>query len=295
MPLPPIYVTDIESGLSVVRPGITYFVPTQNYSAIYLPESAPIRVLTENKEEFDVETGGMIAFPMGMGHQIFLGKTPTGTAERLQPPFGREELKIIKPDEAVLFCSRVPTSANPLPDIIPSVLCFSARKMRQESRLDLMFRLIRNNTLRPSDERFHITARLAEIVAIILVEYVLRNFKEEGIDVINGAATPSLRRVLNAIHERPEHSWTLAELADEAAMSRSVFAEKFKDVIGQPAMKYLTRVRMSRAMRLLRSGELPVAEIAYRTGYKSDSAFNKAFEALFGLTPAKYRKKHLCT
>ncbi len=87
------------------------------------------------------------------------------------------------------------------------------------------------------------------------------------------------------IHAEPARDWTVASLADEVAMSRSAFAARFTDLVGEPAMQYVTRWRMHVALDLLQRGELPVAETAARVGYDSEAAFSRAFKRTMGVTP----------
>jgi AraC-like DNA-binding protein len=82
----------------------------------------------------------------------------------------------------------------------------------------------------------------------------------------------------------------VASLAEQVGMSRSAFADKFADVVGESPMEYVTRWRLQKAASLLRAGELALAEVAARVGYQSDAAFNKAFKRLMGVTPGAYRR-----
>jgi len=86
------------------------------------------------------------------------------------------------------------------------------------------------------------------------------------------------------MHRAPEEPWTVATLAREAGMSRSAFAASFKSVVGESALRYLTRWRMELARSLL-DGDLSVSEVAERVGYASDAAFCRAFKRELGTTP----------
>jgi len=92
-------------------------------------------------------------------------------------------------------------------------------------------------------------------------------------------------KALRAIHEEPEHAWTLDNLAQCAAMSRSAFAEHFTKLVGDSPLRYLTRWRLSLAEEMLRSGSVSVAEAAHRVGYRSEAGFSRAFKAHHGYTP----------
>lgn len=101
-------------------------------------------------------------------------------------------------------------------------------------------------------------------------------------------ADPALAPAMAAIHTEPAHPWTVATLAARAAMSRTSFALRFRRVVGQGPMTYLTRWRMLRAAdRLRRTGD-PVARIAAEAGYASESAFAQAFRREMGRSPRLY-------
>ena len=98
-----------------------------------------------------------------------------------------------------------------------------------------------------------------------------------------------LGRALTAMHERPQHCFTLAELAELAGMSRSVFAARFAHAVGQSPIEVLKALRLTRAAELLTRTDLPVKGIAARVGYASRSSFTRAFCARHGLPPADFR------
>ena len=104
---------------------------------------------------------------------------------------------------------------------------------------------------------------------------------------LTGLADPRLRPALDVMHARPGDRWTLASLAAAAGMSRSSFAGRFKDRLGEPALAYLTRWRMLVAAdRLSRGGT--IATIAPALGYDSESAFGTAFKRVTGTSPRRY-------
>lgn len=100
---------------------------------------------------------------------------------------------------------------------------------------------------------------------------------------------PSLSRVLSQILEHPDRPYSLETLSDIAAMSRSVFAERFQGCFRRTPMEYLRDVRLRRAAQLLQRGELSVSEVAARVGFSSRSHFSRIFSERFGCSPVKYR------
>ena len=95
---------------------------------------------------------------------------------------------------------------------------------------------------------------------------------------------------LSALHGRVAHPWTTEQLADEALMSRSAFAERFARTLGVPPMTYLTRWRMLVAAQRLRESRASIGQIAADVGYESESTFTRAYTREMGITPGAYRR-----
>jgi len=99
-----------------------------------------------------------------------------------------------------------------------------------------------------------------------------------------------LGRAMEAMRERPEHAFTLPELAELAGMSRTVFAARFTDALAQPPIDFLKTVRLTRAAQLLTRTDLPIKTVAAQVGYSSRSSFTRAFVASHGAAPAAFRE-----
>lgn len=106
-----------------------------------------------------------------------------------------------------------------------------------------------------------------------------------------GARDPQVGAALALLHGAPERPWTIAALASRVGVSRSVLAERFRTLLGQPPMTYLARWRLSLGARMLGSTAYGVARIAGEVGYESEPAFNRAFKREFGSPPARYRQQ----
>ena len=101
---------------------------------------------------------------------------------------------------------------------------------------------------------------------------------------------PQLGGAIAAMHGEPGRAWTLEPLARSVGMSRTVFALRFKEVVGETATEYLTRWRMLLAAERLSSANEPIATIASSLGYESESAFGKAFRRVVGCSPGRFAR-----
>ena len=93
------------------------------------------------------------------------------------------------------------------------------------------------------------------------------------------------------MHRNPAQPWTIASLAKEAGVSRSVLAERFRHYLNEPPMAYLTRWRLQLGAQMLASTSYSVAQIASEVGYESEPAFNRAFKREFTDPPARFRSQ----
>ena len=133
--------------------------------------------------------------------------------------------------------------------------------------------------------------RLAEVLFI----QAIRAHVVSGADCRNhgwlrAIFDPQIGAALKAIHENVNHPWTVESLAEAARMSRSAFALRFKELLGQAPLEYTTEWRMQKAVQLLQQRDKKLFEIAKSVGYDSDAAFSKAFKRVLGSTPGGYRR-----
>lgn len=103
---------------------------------------------------------------------------------------------------------------------------------------------------------------------------------------------PGLGATMSAIHSRPDHDWSVHELAELAGLSRAAFAARFLETVGLPPFHYLRDVRMRLACRLLCESEKGIKEIATRVGYATEASFSKAFTRWCGHAPGEYRRSN---
>lgn len=161
--------------------------------------------------------------------------------------------------------------------------------VRGERRLATLVQLVGEESREQRPARDVILARLLEV---LLIE-ALRSSAGTGASpgLLRGLADGRLAAAIRQMHESPTRSWTVAQLAREAALSRSAFFERFSRAVGIPPMEYLLGWRMALAKKLLREQEVGVAEVAERVGYSSASTFSVAFTRHVGLPPTQYARE----
>ncbi|WP_230206372.1 helix-turn-helix transcriptional regulator [Microbacterium gorillae] len=133
-------------------------------------------------------------------------------------------------------------------------------------------------------------------IATTIVAAAMRAWTERGCTTeswLISTEDPHVGRVIDAIHDEPGRAWTVGSLATIAAMSRTVFAERFRDLVGQSPATYLANVRMDAAMTHLERDGQTVSQTAHLLGYASEDGFSRAFRRHTGLTPAAWRRNQL--
>ena len=101
---------------------------------------------------------------------------------------------------------------------------------------------------------------------------------------------PHIEKALHAMRNRFSDRWTLKALASQAGLSRTAFITRFRNAVGQPPMRHLSKVRLGNAAGYLATDDRSLYEIALLTAYESDAALSKAFRREFGISPGAYRK-----
>jgi len=134
-----------------------------------------------------------------------------------------------------------------------------------------------------------VLTRLSEALFVETLRRYMAELPPEQTGWLAGARDPGVGVALAHMHRAPQDPWTVASLAQQAGVSRSVLAERFRHYMGEPPMTYLSRWRLRLGARMLNSTSHSVARIAGDVGYESEPAFNRAFKREFGAPPARYR------
>jgi AraC-like DNA-binding protein len=143
-------------------------------------------------------------------------------------------------------------------------------------------------SMRPG--RTALLAKLAEALFIETLRQYMADLPPERTGWLAAARDPAVGRALAAIHREPGKAWTVAGLAKQAGVSRTVFAARFNQMLDEAPVAYVTRWRIQLGARLLETTDDSVLQIALKVGYESEAAFNRAFKREFDLPPARYRR-----
>jgi len=134
-----------------------------------------------------------------------------------------------------------------------------------------------------------VLAKLSEVLFVETLRAYITHLPPEQTGWLAGARDAEVGKTLALMHRNPAHPWTIATLAGQAGVSRSVLAERFRHYLGEPPMAYLTRWRLQLGAQMLASTSYSVAQIALEVGYESEAAFNRAFKREFTIPPARFR------
>jgi AraC-like DNA-binding protein len=136
-----------------------------------------------------------------------------------------------------------------------------------------------------------VLTKLSEVLFVETLRRYITHLPQEQTGWLAGARDPEVGKALALLHRKPAHPWTIATLANEVGISRSVLAERFRRYLSETPIAYLTHWRLQLGAQMLKSTSSGVAEIAAEVGYESEPSFNRAFKREFGLPPARFRSQ----
>jgi len=181
-------------------------------------------------------------------------------------------------------------AAHHLVALLPRVIHVEASSSPRKEWIGSTLRLMAEEAkeLRPGGEA--VVTRLSDILVIQAIRGWIEDDPKAQAGWLGALSDPQIGRALLLIHREPSRSWTVASLASEAAMSRSAFAARFAELVGEPVMRYVARFRMYVARTWLEDEGARVGELAARLGYRSEAAFSRAFKRFVGVSPGSVRR-----
>lgn len=274
-------------------------------------EGLSFHVLTSGRCWLDVdgigprqlEPGDLVLLPHGEGHRLC--REPGGRTipisdvrqDRVSERYG-----ILRHggggSRADLVCGAVRfdhPAAHHVVRLLPKVIHIDSGWSSQTGMADWMRSTLQllaaeARELRPGGET--IITRLADVLVVQAIRTWMERDPTAQTGWLAALHEPRIGRALTLIHREPARAWSLESLASEVGMSRSGFAARFTELVGEPAMHYVTRWRMLVALTWLSEGDESLSEMAGRLGYQSDAAFSRAFRRIIGTSPGAARRGH---
>lgn len=272
--------------------------PLEGHMMFHIVTAGRCWLEAEGTEPLRLERGSLALVPHGLGHRL-VDERGGESVDFFDLPIERISERYEQlhygggGEECRLICVVVRfdhAAADRLIEALPPVLHLDAWDGGDDRWLSDTLRFIAREaeSLRPGGET--VITRLADILVIQMIRHWIETESDVEIGWLAALRDARLGRAIAAIHREPGKSWTLESLARTAAMSRSSFAARFTEVVGEPAMRYLTRWRLQLARAGLRECDDPLGVVAERFGYRSEAAFCRAFKREFGVSPGSDRR-----
>lgn len=282
-------VTTIDRRLrSHVLPGIEHLVP---YHVVLEGECVGH---VQGQPPVHLRPGDVIMFPQGDPHimgSILHQRIGSPTIAPLPPRF--PERGVVVGDapmpETRFLCGFLGFDLRPFNPLLASLPRHIHVRQMPAGWIESLKHQLADSTGTPRPGAESVLTRLVELMFIEVVRRHLDALPADDTGWLAGVRDPMVGRALALIHERPEHPWTLIDLARAVASSRTRLSERFGELVGRPPMQYLAAWRMQVAAQRLRQGGTKVAALAREVGYESVAAFSRAFKKATGAAPAEWR------
>lgn len=247
-----------------------------------------------------LETGDLVLIPNGAEHVLAdTPDTPCRTVDEVvrQAGFtGRGALTIAGDDSGSptrMVCGHFAFDEafdHPLVQQLPDAMLIRWDDYARDSPLEQAFQFIVREVQAGRPGNAAVVNRLSEVLFVQAIRWWIEHQPAER-GMLAALTEPGLASALGAIHAEPTARWTVEELGQRAAMGRTAFAGRFRDVIGMTPMEYVTLWRMQRAKRLLTESRLSLEQVASRAGYDSAASFSRVFTRETGVRPGAYRRQ----
>lgn len=283
----------------VTAPWALALPPVQGCLSFHVVVSGRCQLEVEGLAPQPLLPGELALVPHGEGHRLASAPgVPAPRLDELKHEHVSERYAVLRHggggEHTSLICGAVrfenPTAHNLirlLPKIIHVPSMHSPQADWMQSTLRLMAAEARE--LRPGGEA--VITRLADILVIQAIRSWIETDPAAQSGWLGALQDKQIGRAIAHIHREPATPWTVASLAAEASMSRSAFAARFTELVGEPAMQYVARWRMQLAHIALQEGNEGLSELAFRLGYQSEAAFSRAFKRYLGVSPGAVRRR----
>jgi AraC-like DNA-binding protein len=275
-----------------------FFVTPRHVIASHFVVQGHMLLRVADAEPIEVRAGELSLLPHNDAHlfgsDLSAEMIQAHTVLQPAPPGGIARIRHGGSGEAThLLCGFLGSSISfsPLLSALPAVLKLDVRSTASGSWIESSFRFAASEIAAGRMGSATVIARLSELLFVEAVSKYVEALPQDRRGWLAGLRDPQVARALSLLHARAAEPWTAETLAIAVGMSRSVFAERFTSLVGQPPIQYLTLWRMHLAAQRLREGHERIAQIASAVGYESEAAFSRAFKRQFGTSPVSWRRQ----
>jgi AraC-like DNA-binding protein len=181
-------------------------------------------------------------------------------------------------------------SLKPITQLLPSFILIKADQAHTLALHNTM-QALASEMAEQSPGSEVVSTRLAEVLIIQILRAHIASGSERDKGWLGAIFDPQIGTALSAVHNCVDSPWTVESIATAAGMSRSAFAARFKELLGQTPLEYVTEWRMQKAIQLLEQRDKKLIDVARSVGYESDAAFSKAFKRVVGANPGEFLKR----
>jgi AraC-like DNA-binding protein len=257
------------------------------------------RARVEGGPEVELTPGDIVMFPHGDPHTLSAGpgtnpvenvallqRIATGDLSPMQAGGGGAITRFV-----CGYLTLDPLLCRPILESLPPILKVNVRTDRAGQWLEQSIMHLLEEAVSDRAGSDAMLAKLSEALFVDTVRRHVAGLPDQTTGWLAGARDPVVGKSLALLHKRPEHPWTIAELATAVGVSRSALVSRFTRYLLDPPMAYLTGWRLRLAAQALSASSKGVADVAAAVGYESEAAFNRAFKREFGVPPARYRRE----
>jgi AraC-like DNA-binding protein/mannose-6-phosphate isomerase-like protein (cupin superfamily) len=252
----------------------------------------------ETGEQIALSCGDLVVLPAGTGHVVRdPPSSPVRHLDRILAEYPRDDdgQLVYGGDGRVtrLVCGGfilADSLPSPLLGLLPRTLRLDASATGVNRWLEPVFEFVRDEVEGGRPGAGAVLAKLADVFLTQVLRTYLLAAEAAGILRTESFADPAIAQAVELLHSHPERSWTLAWLAGEVGMSRTLLSTRFRGLVGESPMRYLARVRLGQAAGFLTTTNATLYSIAQSTGYDSEASLSKAFKRVFGQSPGEYRR-----
>jgi AraC-like DNA-binding protein len=282
--------TDAATLCAVVQPGAERLV------LFHVAVEGRFRIRLAGGETAEVQAGDAVVLPYCDVHQMGWGDAVAVPIVELVPRPPWNDIVVVRlgggaPSTRILcgYLHCEDLLFNPILRALPRLIHVRPTSPSAAEWRAASVRYALEQATRPGGGA--LLAGLPELVLADCLRQYVESVPDEQRGWLAALKQPAVGRALALLHARPAEPWTVASLARQVAVSRSILAERFTDALGVSPMRYLQDWRLQLAADLLRTTDLGVVEIAARVGYDAEAAFSRAFKRRLGVAPSAWRDR----